>query len=239
MIQLGVQHVRINMLYSVCPAKLSLPLPNCMDGTRWSELAQSDSGPFVHKILSDVVQGVSISSKPSWTALSIPSAVSCSFSVSQNNCYHCTGKILFYCRSQLVCVSSPAGCITLSSLYPYHLYSAACSRCSLKMGVYCSIEWMNNQIHSWRSPPEGCKAPVTPGAAPWQTRMPKSIPKVTPQPDTFLNQDTNSDVTCQGLKYCNVCDPKWANNIPRTKICSWVAVRKISRYCSGFQSCKA
>lgn len=51
-----------------CTPEFSLPNPGVRPD---EELAQSDPGPLVHKSLYRVVQGASLSRKPSWTPLSI------------------------------------------------------------------------------------------------------------------------------------------------------------------------
>ena len=115
LLQLGV-NMPGHMCFILFAPHLSFPLPNPKGETRRGELAQSEPGPLVHKSLHSVVQGVSLSRKPSWTPLSIPSTLQCS----HNSCHPCTGSMLFNAG-----MFFPAECITLSSLYPHHLYSAA------------------------------------------------------------------------------------------------------------------
>lgn len=108
------QQARTYVLYALCPVHLSFPLPNPRGETRRGELAQSDPGS------STKVSTVLFRCQPLQEAFMNTSLHPICFSVLPKWLLPCTGNMLFH-----VSMSFPADCITLSALYPHHLYRAA------------------------------------------------------------------------------------------------------------------
>lgn len=132
LIQLGV-NTPGHMCFILFAPHLSFPLPNPRGETTRGELAQSEPGPLVHKSLHGVVQGVSLSRKPSWTRLSSHPLCSAPIKAFTLHWEHAV-----QCRHVF-----PAECVTLSSLYPHGFYSAHTQ--ALITGRWVLTEWMDGQ----------------------------------------------------------------------------------------------